>query len=196
LQCVVEAALKAAENLRAAIHDEERRRWGIRSSFNVLDGLIFFSINETPVTAAKILQPKDTHVFSVDEDYTVTGVGGFKSNSGHLYNGQQLLEGSVYLKLFYLNLTDSRIRSDQDIVEVFSRDLNPQHWHIARRGSTLDLDGRTAQSTVYYRSARKESSLADVDNGVATVVRKFTKPHVKSVSRASTIIAPRPEDNT
>ena len=56
----------------------------------------------------------------------------------------------------------------------------------------MDSEGRTTESTVFYHSARKESSLADVDNEVAAVVRKF----VKSVSRASTIIAPRPEVHT
>jgi len=142
------------------------------------------------VTAAKILQPKDTHVFSVDKDYTVTGVGGFKSNSEYMYSGQQLLEGSVYiLKSSRPDLTDSWIRSDQDIVEVFSRDSNPQHWHIARQGNVLDSEGRATQSTVFYHSARKESSLADVDNEISAVVRKF----VQSGSRANTIIAPRPE---
>jgi hypothetical protein len=128
----------------------------------------------------------------VEGDYTVTGAGGFKSTSEHLYSGQQLLEGSVYtLRLLRPDLTDSWIRSDQDIVEVFSRDSNPQHWHIARRGIMLDLEGRTAESTVYYHSAKKESSLADVDNEIATVARKFMKSHTKSVSRASTILAPR-----
>ena len=52
----------------------------------------------TPVTAAKILQPKDTHVLSVG-DYTATGVGGFKANSEYLYSGQQLLEGSVHTEI-------------------------------------------------------------------------------------------------
>lgn len=166
----------------------------VRSSWGVVYKLMFFSINGTPVTAAKILQPKDTYVFSVEGDYTVTGVGGFKSTSEHLYSGEQLLEGSVdILKSFHPQLADSWIRSDQDIVEVFSRDSSPQHWHIARRGNILDLDGRNAQSTIYYHSARKESSLADVDNEIAAVVRKFMKSHVKSVSRANTIIAPQPK---
>jgi hypothetical protein len=61
----------------------------------VFDKLTFFSTNGTPVTAAKILQPKDSHVFSVEGGYAVTGVGGFKSTSEHLYGGQQLLEWSV-----------------------------------------------------------------------------------------------------
>ena len=60
----------------------------------------------------------------------------------------------------------------------------------------MDSDGRTTESTVYYHGARKESSLADVDNEIAAVVRKFTKSHAKPVSRANTIIAPRPEAPT
>lgn len=162
----------------------------------LFDKPTFFSMNGTPVTAAKILQPKDTHILSVG-DYTLTGARGFKSNSEYLYSGQQLLERSAHiLRLFYLKSADSWIRSDQDIVEVFSRDSNPQHWHIARQGNVLDSEGHTTQSAVYYHSARKESSLADVDNEVAAVVRKFMKSHAKSVSRASTIIAPLPEVNT
>ncbi|KAF9785086.1 hypothetical protein BJ322DRAFT_1123986 [Thelephora terrestris] len=160
-QPIAEVALKVAEKLRNAIYDEER-----------------LGNSGTPVTAAKILQPKDTHIFSVEGDYAVTGLGGFKSTSEHLYGGQQLLEG------------------DQDIVEVFSRDSNPQHWHIARKGNVLEPDGRATQSAIYYRSARKESSLSDVDNEVAAAMRKFTKPPIKSVSRANTIIAPQPKSHT
>jgi len=161
LQPVAEVALKVVENLRGAIYDEERQ-----------------STNGTPVTAAKILQPKDTYVLSLEGGYTITGARGFKSTSEYLYGGQQLLE------------------SDQDIVEVFSRDSNPQHWHTSRRWNVLDSDGRTTQNTIYYHSARKESSLADVDNEIAAVVRKFTQSQVKPVSRANTIIAPRPEAPT
>ena len=80
----------------------------MRSSLPVLDKLMFSSINGTPVTAAKILQPKDTHVFSVEGDYTVTGTRGFKSTSEYLYSGQQLLEGFVnILRSFYLQFADS-----------------------------------------------------------------------------------------
>ena len=48
---------------------------------------------------------------------------------------------------------------------------------------------RRARSII---TVREESSLADVDNEIAAVVRKFMKP----VSRANTIIAPRPEAHT
>ena len=133
-------------------------------------------------------------MFSVEGGYTITGVRGFKSTSEYLYGGQQLLERSVdILGSFDRSFADMRARSDQDIVEVFSRDSSPQHWHISRRGKVPDPDGRTTQNTIYYHSARKESSLADVDNEIAAVVRKFTQSQVKPVSRANTIIAPRPE---
>lgn len=162
-----------------------------------LDKLTFFRNNGTPVTAAKILQPKDTHVFSVEGDYAVTGVRGFKSTSEHLYGGQQLLDRSVdVLRSFRSKLANIRVDSDQDIVEVFSRDSNPQHWHIARKGNIVESDGRATQSAIYYHSARKESSLADVDNEVAGVMRKFMKSPVKSVSRANTIVAPQPKTHT
>ena len=60
------------------------------------------------MTAAKILQPKDTHVFSVEGGYAVTGVGGFKSTSEHLYHAQQLIEGFVnILGLFNSNSADA-----------------------------------------------------------------------------------------
>lgn len=57
-------------------------------------------------------------------------------------------------------------------------------------------DGRNTPSTIYYHSARKESSLADVDDEVATALRKFMKSRVKSVSRANTIVASPPEAHT
>ena len=167
------------------------------SSYHVRVRLIWFSINGTPVTAAKILQPKDTYVLSLEGGYTMTGARGFKSTSECLYGGQQLLERFVdTLGPFDGQFADRWARSDQDIVEVFSRDSNPQHWHTSRRWNVSDSDGRTTQNTIYYHSARKESSLADVDNEIAAVVRKFTQSQVKPVSRANTIIAPRPEAPT
>jgi len=114
----------------------------------------FNSGTETPVTVAKILQPKDSHVFSL-ENLTFPSSGGFKSTSEHLYQGQQLLRG------------------DSDILEVFSRGQNPQHWHVSRRGLGTDKDGSPVKGEVYLESARKESSLADVDNELAGAVRRF-----------------------
>ena len=184
-------------NICGSLFATKNDKGKICTSCAALDKLNFYSANGTPVTAAKILQPKDTHIFSIEGGYAVTGVGGFKSTSEHLYNGQQLLERSVdILRSFHPKSADERHFSDQEIVEVFSRDSNPQHWHIGRQENGLDSEGRAVQNTIYYHSARKESSLADVDNEVAAVVRKFTKSQVKPVSRANTIVAPQPKAHT
>lgn len=61
------------------------------------------------------------------------------------------------------------------MVEVFSRRQNPQHWHIARRGLGVDGAGHAMEGEVYMEVARKESSLIDVDNEVAGVVRRFVE---------------------
>jgi hypothetical protein len=53
---------------------------------------------------------------------------------------------------------------------VFSRGQNPQHWHVARRG--LPTDQGTADGEVYLEVFRKETSLTDVDNALAGVIRK------------------------
>jgi hypothetical protein len=63
--------------------------------------------------------------------------------------------------------------SDRETSEVFSRGQNPQHWHIAKRGIGTTSDNPVADSReVYLEVFRKESSLADVDNVLAGIVRK------------------------
>ncbi|KAK7687912.1 hypothetical protein QCA50_009131 [Cerrena zonata] len=105
-------------------------------------------------TVHKILERQDRFVIST-EDYTTTSLQGFDSRSEHLFNGQAIL------------------RSDHDVQEVFSRGQNPQHWHIARRGLGTDREGKSTEGEVYMEIARKESTLTDVDNELAGVVRKF-----------------------
>lgn len=71
-----------------------------------------------------------------------------------------------------------------DAVEVFSRTQGVQHWHIAKREPNLSLvtDMNNAPATdsvggdaiMYMEISRKETSLADVDNELAEVVRKAT----------------------
>ncbi|KAI0708854.1 hypothetical protein C8T65DRAFT_649708 [Cerioporus squamosus] len=107
-------------------------------------------------SAAKILQPKDRYIIAKDE-YTSNSAAGFTSRSEHLYNGQQLL------------------RSGLDVLEVFSRGQNPQHWHIGRRGLGVTADGRQVEGEVFMEVARKETTLADVDNELAGVVRRFVE---------------------
>ncbi|KAF8273102.1 hypothetical protein EI94DRAFT_1716686 [Lactarius quietus] len=48
------------------------------------------SNTETPVTAAKILQPKDKFVIVTSEGTTITSAE-FSSRSEHLFNGSQLI---------------------------------------------------------------------------------------------------------
>ncbi|KAL1943046.1 hypothetical protein VTO73DRAFT_4717 [Trametes versicolor] len=105
-------------------------------------------------SATKILQPKDKYVIASDE-YTTTSSAGFTSRSEHLYDGQELL------------------RSDHDVLEVFSRGQNPQHWYIGKRGLGTAADGRAVEGEAYMEVSRKETTLTDVDNELAGVVRRF-----------------------
>ncbi|KAG6840668.1 hypothetical protein C0991_005216 [Blastosporella zonata] len=106
-------------------------------------------------TLSKILQPTDTHIVSARQ-YTISSPN-FSTNSSYLYDAQELQT------------------LDPDISEVFSRGLNPQHWHIARRGlsaSAIDEHGTQGKEEVYMQIFRKEASLSDVDNVLAGVVRR------------------------
>ncbi|RDB15779.1 Vacuolar fusion protein CCZ1 [Hypsizygus marmoreus] len=103
-------------------------------------------------SASKILQPTDSHIISSNQ-YTVSSPG-FSSKSSHLFAAQELQA------------------LDPDISEVFSRGLNPQHWHIARRGLGLNDNGIMNDGEVYMEVFRKEASLGDVDNVLAGVIRR------------------------
>ncbi|KAI0766594.1 hypothetical protein BD413DRAFT_568904 [Trametes elegans] len=105
-------------------------------------------------SATKILQPQDKYIIAKD-DYTTTSSTAFVSRSEHLYNAQELL------------------RSDHDVLEVFSRGQNPQHWYIGKRGLGNAADGSTVDGEAYMEVSRKETTLTDVDNGLAGVVRRF-----------------------
>ncbi|TBU44016.1 hypothetical protein BD309DRAFT_893366 [Dichomitus squalens] len=107
-------------------------------------------------SATGILQPKDKHIVSMGE-YTSPSCSGLISRSEHLYNGQELL------------------RSGLDIHEVFSRGQNPQHWHIGKRGLGTTTDGRQLDGEVYLEVARKETTLTDVDNELAGLIRRFAE---------------------
>ncbi|KAH9852031.1 hypothetical protein C2E23DRAFT_868869 [Lenzites betulinus] len=112
--------------------------------------------DETIPSATKILQPKDRYIIASGE-YTTTSTAGFTSRSEHLYDGQKLL------------------RSDHDVVEVFSRGQNPQHWYIGKRNLGTTPDGEAIDGEAYMEISRKETTLTDVDNELAGVVRRFTE---------------------
>lgn len=60
-----------------------------------------------------------------------------------------------------------------DVHEIFSRGQNPQHWHIAKQGLGTNQDGNYVDGEVYMEVARKETTLTDMDNELAGVVRRF-----------------------
>ncbi|PBK99517.1 hypothetical protein ARMGADRAFT_1161164 [Armillaria gallica] len=117
------------------------------------DGALTSSSTETLPSATKILQPKDRHLISRAQ-FTMSN-DKFAAKSEQFYIAQYLLE------------------SDPDVQEVFSRGVNPQHWHIAQRALNRDADG-----DVYLEVSRKETSLSDVDNVLAGVVRKYSSVDV------------------
>lgn len=69
---------------------------------------------------------------------------------------------------------------------MYSRGQNPQYWHVAKRGlgSSQDAVGHQQDSSMeegaaslhsgiaYLEVFKKESSLPDVDNALAGIVRK------------------------
>ena len=67
---------------------------------------------------------------------------------------------------------DVRI-SDFEVHEVFSRGQHPQHWHIAKRGLGTDQDGNVVDGEAFMEVARKETTLTDVENELAGVIRRF-----------------------
>lgn len=105
----------------------------------------------------KILEPQDKYVISTARGYTSMSQQGMTSKSEHLFNGQHTLH------------------SDFDVVEVFSRGQNPQHWHLSRRGLGIDHEGNPVDGEVYMEIAKKESTLTDVENQLAGVVKRFSE---------------------
>ena len=125
----------------------------------------------TPVT--RILEPQNRHIICTG-GYTSSSQSGFSSKSEHLFDGRAQLHKCV------LTLVAPRTplnfmfpRSEFDVQEVFSRGQNPQHWHISKRGLGVDQHGRAIEGEVFMEVARKESTLTDVDNELAGVVRHF-----------------------
>ncbi|KAF7794309.1 hypothetical protein EIP86_005443 [Pleurotus ostreatoroseus] len=104
-------------------------------------------------TVTSILEKQSEHIASMPP-FTCS-YPSFHSNSEHLFRGQELLH------------------SDLDISEVFSRGQNPQHWHISRSGLGTKPTGEQIRGEVYLEVERKESTLTDVDNELAGIVKKF-----------------------
>jgi hypothetical protein len=108
----------------------------------------------------------------IRSDGTSSGTLGFASTSEHLFNARQLLETCGFPLIFAsFGLC---YRRHGDVLEVFSRGQQPQHWHAVRRGTHGGMHGQSQheqQDDVYLEVLRKEASLTDVDNVLATLGR-------------------------
>lgn len=57
------------------------------------------------------------------------------------------------------------------VIEVFSRGLHPQHWHVVSRVTDPVEDEK---GEAYLEVSRKEATLSDVDN----ILRELYKTYV------------------
>ncbi|KAF9563073.1 hypothetical protein CPC08DRAFT_741944 [Agrocybe pediades] len=165
-------ALINTEDLEREAHEEndsddsEELHIAAEKSTKLLDDLevaIYESnlknVSSSLPSATKILQTQDQYLISTGH-YTHISPA-FTSTSSHLFNAKATLE------------------NDPEITEVFSRGQNPQHWHIAKRGlasTPQNPENETIAGAkgeyVFMEVFRKETSLTDVDNVLASVVRK------------------------
>jgi hypothetical protein len=62
-------------------------------------------------------------------------------------------------------------RRDDGILEQFSRTTTSQSWYISKKIPSADAVGNDRE--VHMEVSRKESNLVDVDNDLATIVRRL-----------------------
>jgi len=147
----------AAENYDVEADDLEAAAKGVLSLFDEVDSRICDadqkSLSESLPSATKILQTQDQYIISTGQ-YTKISPG-FSSKSNHLFNAMATLS------------------SGSDITEVFSRGQNPQHWHIGKRGlrQAAGKESTNGDEAMFLEVFRKESSLTDVDNVLAGIVK-------------------------
>ena len=125
-------------------------------------------------TVSKILGTQNKQIISTGPLTSSTGPA-FQSHSEHLFRGQELLHRLAPPILTSLLCSNDITHSDLDVSEVFSRGQHPQHWHISRRGLGTGPEGKVLDGEVYMEVARKESTLTDVDNDLAGVIRRFSE---------------------
>ena len=80
---------------------------------------------------------------------------------------------SAHKRLIHCVDVNLLVNSGPDVLEVFSRGQNPQHWHIGKRGLGTAVEGSQVDGEIFMEVARKETTLTDVDNELAGVVRRF-----------------------
>ncbi|KAH7105774.1 hypothetical protein BKA62DRAFT_766240 [Auriculariales sp. MPI-PUGE-AT-0066] len=115
-----------------------------------------------PLPAQNSSQPSAAtqHLLARRDETTISGSAGFDANSSVFYDTEHLLN------------------VDLDTEEVFTRTSNPARWFIAHRASSSPTQQSSTRDpstgdSLYLLDTRKESSLVDVDNEVATVRRRY-----------------------
>ncbi|EJD47962.1 hypothetical protein AURDEDRAFT_113233 [Auricularia subglabra TFB-10046 SS5] len=103
--------------------------------------------NASPSTSkpSSAAQPTQ-HLLALRNGLTAQGSSGFASTSPYLFECEHLID------------------VDAETEEVFSRTTNPARWYVANRLTDGEL---------YLENARKEASLVDVDDEVATLRRRY-----------------------
>lgn len=136
-------------------------------------------MSESLPTANKILQTPDRHAISTGQ-YLLQSPE-FSSDSSHLHNAISLFDRYVsvssVLLLIRRVLTNPRCCRDPDVLEVYSRGQNPQNWHIAKRGLANPLEHEdnpraARRGMAFLEVFKKEASLPDVDNVLASIIKK------------------------
>jgi len=155
---LIENEENAVENYDVEASDLETAAKSVLSLFDEVDSKICDgdqkSLSESLPSVTKILQTRDQYIISTGQ-YTKISPG-FSSKSNHLFNVMATLS------------------SGSDITEVFSRGQNPQYWHIGKRGLRQAVggdDSTNGDETTFLEVFRKESSLTDVDNVLAGIVK-------------------------
>ncbi|KAF8513472.1 hypothetical protein JB92DRAFT_3116387 [Gautieria morchelliformis] len=62
---------------------------------------------------------------------------------------------------------------DSDVLEIFSRSTNPQHWFVAKRGLGFNSAGDRIPGEAYLQTNNKEASLVEADNELVGAVRRW-----------------------
>ncbi|KAF9482584.1 hypothetical protein BDN70DRAFT_801285 [Pholiota conissans] len=141
------------------VHDMQAAAEGAQKLFDEIESGIYDAdlknVSESLPSASKILQSQDRYLISTGQFTHSTP--NFTSTSAHLFDAKAI------------------INTDPEILEVFSRGQNPQYWHIVKRAlgsSTIDPTAVSADEVVFLEVFRKETSLTDVDNILAGVIKK------------------------
>lgn len=164
---LAENVVRLLNEVQRVLRDAHERSAAIFNLMTVVADDCTRELEGSALTVTRILEPQDKHIVSAGS-YASTSSAGFSTTAPNLFNAREILHRFALIIATY-SLTHWSLYSGFDVLEVFSRGQNPQHWYIGRRG----LNAGDNDAEVYMEVARKESTLSDVDNGLASVVSRF-----------------------